>query len=60
MPTANPMGKQSTFPLRCPSLFAGRLRGEEIQTKSIFSVVREDDSVFARETQPYDGKDELN
>jgi hypothetical protein len=29
-------------------------------TKSIFSVVREDDSVFAHETQSYDGKDELN
>jgi hypothetical protein len=30
------------------------------KTKSIFSVVREDDSVFAHETQTYDGKDELN
>ena len=30
------------------------------KTKSIFSVVREDDSVFAPETQTYDGKDELN
>jgi hypothetical protein len=30
------------------------------KTKSIFSVVRADDSVFAHETQSYDGKDELN
>jgi hypothetical protein len=29
-------------------------------TKSIFSVVREDDSVFAHKTLTYDGKDELN
>jgi hypothetical protein len=29
-------------------------------TKSIFSVVREDDSVFAHEPPSYDGKDELN
>lgn len=31
-----------------------------IIAKSIFSVVREDDSVFAPETQTYDGKDALN
>ncbi len=31
-----------------------------LETKSIFSVVREDDSVFAHKTPPYDGKDELN
>jgi hypothetical protein len=30
------------------------------KTKSIFSVVREDDSVFAHKTLTYDGKDELN
>jgi hypothetical protein len=30
------------------------------ETKSIFSVVREDDSVFAHKTLTYDGKDELN
>jgi len=30
------------------------------KTKSIFSVVRADDSVFAHKTPPYDGKDELN
>jgi hypothetical protein len=30
------------------------------ETKSIFSVVRADDSVFAHETLTYDGKDELN
>jgi hypothetical protein len=38
-------------------------RGQKVsrlQTKSIFSVVREDDAVFAHETQTYDGKDELN
>jgi hypothetical protein len=37
------------------SKLAGR-----VKTKSIFSVVREDDAVFAHETQTYDGKDELN
>jgi hypothetical protein len=31
-----------------------------IETKSIFSVVRADDSVFAHKTPSYDGKDELN
>jgi hypothetical protein len=31
-----------------------------LQTKSIFSVVREDDSVFARGPLSYDGKDALN
>jgi hypothetical protein len=30
-----------------------------LETKSIFSVVREGDSVFAHATQSYDGKDEL-
>jgi hypothetical protein len=30
------------------------------ETKSIFSVVREDDSVFDHDTPSYDGKDELN
>ena len=34
--------------------------GNRAITKSIFSVVREDDSVFAHETQTYDGKDALN
>jgi len=31
-----------------------------LETKSIFSVVREDDSVVAHKPPPYDGKDELN
>jgi hypothetical protein len=30
------------------------------QTKSIFSVVRVDDSAFAHNAPSYDGKDELN
>jgi hypothetical protein len=30
------------------------------KTKSIFSVVREDDVVFAHKTPSYDGKDALN
>jgi hypothetical protein len=33
---------------------------KRLKTKSIFSVVREDDSVFAHEIPSYDGKDELN
>jgi hypothetical protein len=37
-----------------------RLKGFPTQTKSIFSVVREDDSVFAHKRLSYDGKDELN
>jgi hypothetical protein len=30
------------------------------KTKSIFSVVRANDFVFAHDPPPYDGKDELN
>ena len=30
------------------------------ETKSIFSVVREDDSIVAHQPPSYDGKDELN
>ena len=33
---------------------------DQAKTKSIFSVVREDDSIFAHNAPPYDGKDELN
>ena len=32
----------------------------KVKTKSIFSVVREDDSAFSHEPQSYDGKDALN
>jgi hypothetical protein len=42
--------------------YKGYVKGDVVilKTKSIFSVVRADDSVFAHETQSYDGKDELN
>jgi hypothetical protein len=40
--------------------FCGDAQAPLVKTKSIFSVVRADDSVFAHETLTYDGKDELN
>jgi TnpA family transposase len=45
-----------------PSTLARALSalGRIPKTKSIFSVVREDDSAFSHEPQSYDGKDELN